>query len=376
MKNILMIMVLTMGLVNAQGITNTLGGDTANDKFIVENKNSEAGLAVTGEGNVGIGTSTPEVRFHLFNGTGNFTGEQYQQIDGIIEDDGSAYLEFNGIGKSGIIFPTSVADGQAGYIYDSNTRTLRLYNNDILRMSILEGGNVGIGTINPNYKLDVTGPANLNNGASGTFLRANSVEAAWYNGDYFSWGYGGNYNYFADPIQVGYTGIAPTYQFEATVNDAFGYIAEFRNSNTGVNADGVRIRLGPNANPGSSNGFLRCWDGDDSYLGGINGDGSGGVNYTTVSDARLKMNIIDYPSALDKVSKIRVRQYEMKSAPGNEQIGFLAQELQKIYPQAVGGDSEGDVNSEPMGIDYGRLTPLLVKAIQELQARVEELENR
>lgn len=62
MKKIFTIIILTIGLItfaNAQGITNTLGGNTAADKFIVENSDSEAGLVVTGEGNVGIGTTNP-----------------------------------------------------------------------------------------------------------------------------------------------------------------------------------------------------------------------------------------------------------------------------------------------------------------------------
>ncbi|NHZ85845.1 MAG: hypothetical protein GWP19_08185, partial [Planctomycetia bacterium] len=48
-----------LAFTNAQGITNTLGGNTAADKFIVENSDSEAGLVITGEGSVGIGTSNP-----------------------------------------------------------------------------------------------------------------------------------------------------------------------------------------------------------------------------------------------------------------------------------------------------------------------------
>jgi hypothetical protein len=51
----------------------------------------------------------------------------------------------------------------------------------------------------------------------------------------------------------------------------------------------------------------------------------------------------------------------------------LAQELQTVFPQAVSGDPEGDVTKEPMGIDYSKLTPVLVSAIQELKAENEAL---
>lgn len=68
MKKIFVTTMLTIGLItitDAQGITNTLGGNTAADKFIVENSDSETGLVVTGEGNVGIGTSSPLAKLYI-----------------------------------------------------------------------------------------------------------------------------------------------------------------------------------------------------------------------------------------------------------------------------------------------------------------------
>ncbi len=66
-------------------------------------------------------------------------------------------------------------------------------------------GKIGIGTINPELTLDVAGPVNLNRGLSGIALRVNGAEALWYNGTYFSWGYGGSFNYFADKVGIGTT---------------------------------------------------------------------------------------------------------------------------------------------------------------------------
>lgn len=64
-KKIFILIILTIGLINAQGITNTLGGNTSADKFIVENSDLEAGLVVTGEGNVGIGDNTPTYKLDI-----------------------------------------------------------------------------------------------------------------------------------------------------------------------------------------------------------------------------------------------------------------------------------------------------------------------
>ena len=76
MKKLFMTFTIVFGLItiiNAQGITNTLGGNTANDKFIVENSNSNTGLVVTGEGKVGIGTPNPAYKLDII-GTAQMTG--------------------------------------------------------------------------------------------------------------------------------------------------------------------------------------------------------------------------------------------------------------------------------------------------------------
>lgn len=53
--------------------------------------------------------------------------------------------------------------------------------------------------------LQVKNRVKANAGTSGVFLEASGAEAAWYNGTYYSWGYGGTYNVFADPVSVGTT---------------------------------------------------------------------------------------------------------------------------------------------------------------------------
>ncbi len=74
MKKLFIIIVLITGLItfaHAQGITNTLGGNTASDKFVIENKSSEVGLVVTGEGNVGIGITNPSNKLHIIHNGDN-----------------------------------------------------------------------------------------------------------------------------------------------------------------------------------------------------------------------------------------------------------------------------------------------------------------
>jgi hypothetical protein len=175
--------------------------------------------------------------------------------------------------------------------------------------------------------------------------------------------YGLGDSYFSGDVGIGTS--SPGFKLEV-FDSSTGHIARFENTSTSTNADGIDVELGPTSNPGTSNYFIRFRDGDGTHIGGVSGNGSGGVFYGSVSDARLKTKINDFEGGLDMVSRMKVRKYEFIESPGNERIGFLAQELQTVFPEAVSGDPEGDVTEEPMGVAYGRLTPVLVEAIQEL----------
>ncbi|MCB9250386.1 MAG: tail fiber domain-containing protein [Ignavibacteriales bacterium] len=84
------------------------------------------------------------------------------------------------------------------------------------------------------------------------------------------------------------------------------------------------------------------------------------------------MNIKEYSNALNVLSNIGIKKYERISNPGIEEIGVIAQELQKVYPQAVSGSPDSDVKTDPMMVDYSKLTPLLVKAVQEQQETIKK----
>jgi hypothetical protein len=76
------------------------------------------------------------------------------------------------------------------------------------------------------------------------------------------------------------------------------------------------------------------------------------------------------------LSRIRVRDYNYISDGEKLTLqGFIAQELYDVYPQAVtaGGD---DPKTNPWQVDYGKLTPLLVKSVQDLQSENAQLKAR
>lgn len=94
--------------------------------------------------------------------------------------------------------------------------------------------------------------------------------------------------------------------------------------------------------------------------------------YTPLSDKRLKENIVDSGEALQKLLKIKVRKYNWKNSDIKEDFGLIAQELNEVLPQYV---QEGNEETN-WGVAKAELVPLLIKAIQELTARLEILENK
>jgi hypothetical protein len=94
--------------------------------------------------------------------------------------------------------------------------------------------------------------------------------------------------------------------------------------------------------------------------------------FNTSSDARLKDNIVDSPSASDDIDAIQVRSFDWKVDGSHQKYGMVAQELQGVAPEAVSAPEDPD---EMMGVDYSKLVPMMLKEIQSLRARVQQLEN-
>jgi hypothetical protein len=110
-------------------------------------------------------------------------------------------------------------------------------------------------------------------------------------------------------------------------------------------------------------------------LGWIGSANSGtGVSYNTSSDYRLKTDLKNY-SGLDLVNKIKTYDFAWKSN-SSRMHGVMAHELQEILPYAVSGSKDAVDESGKMkiqGVDYGRITPVLVKAIQEQDIKINQL---
>ena len=127
---------------------------------------------------------------------------------------------------------------------------------------------------------------------------------------------------------------------------------------------------------GSDGGAVSFYRGG-TLVGGINVDATS-TTYSTSSDYRLKMDVTAMAGALVLVQRMRPVDYLWINGrkPGS---GFLAHELQAVFPDAVSGakdaiDSDG--NPDYQSVDYSKLVPTLVAAMQEQQAIIDSLKVR
>jgi hypothetical protein len=160
----------------------------------------------------------------------------------------------------------------------------------------------------------------------------------------------------------------------------------------GARVNGVRIAV-----PGSSWGVrgstlgLGTSGGTGTHLAFYTDNGSAAVaagsisssgtttTYNTSSDRRLKTDIITLPGALSRVMSLPARAFRWRSeALGPRVDGFIADEAMKVVPQAVLGEPnavDGDGKPVYQQIDHSKLVPVLWAAVQELTARVQQLEH-
>jgi hypothetical protein len=179
------------------------------------------------------------------------------------------------------------------------------------RLYLREGGNVGIGTTDPEAKLHV----------AGSFLRVDGLggEQAYLGGD-------GSVNVFGRDVQIGST-----------------------------RANLTEVHLWNRA------------DGDWMWLTCMGVD--------VASDARRKTNIEPLSGALEQVCRLRGVRFEWKRPPESEfpprrGLGVLAQEVADVAPELV-KSVRGNLT-----VSYNELVPLLIEAVKELKAEVDELRAR
>jgi len=140
---------------------------------------------------------------------------------------------------------------------------------------------------------------------------------------------------------------------------------------SGGNSPTVPFIETQNSTTGATNYFAVFRANNTNEIGFINITNTG-TTYDTGSDYRLKENIRPLENGIERLNQLNPIKFDWK-ADGTSSEGFLAHEASEVFPEAVSGEKDGE---HMQGMDYGRITPLLVKAIQEQQEQIEELTEK
>ena len=132
-----------------------------------------------------------------------------------------------------------------------------------------------------------------------------------------------------------------------------------------------------NATTGN-NGFIRfLTETSATFRGEITYNrGSAVVSYGTSSDIRLKENIVDASSGLEKINGIKIRSFDWKETGIHTDFGVIAQELFNVAPEAVIEGDDKDIIEKTWQVDTSVLVPALIKAVQEQQTIINDLKAR
>ena len=128
-------------------------------------------------------------------------------------------------------------------------------------------------------------------------------------------------------------------------------------------------------NSGIGNWYIR--DGSATrFTFDDNGSFTATSNITAYSDRKLKDNLEVIPNALDKVSQLTGYTYDRIDMDGVRQSGLIAQDVQEVLPEVIVSNVDPDSGEETLSLAYGNMIGLLVEAVKELKAEVEELKGK
>lgn len=235
---------------------------------------------------------------------------------------------------------------------------------------IATGGSVGIGTANPGTRLEVQAPTS---GTFNTAFRGRSNDGAKHidlniQND-------GNANFGGNFTNFGIGTINPGARLEVQAPTSGTLNTAFRGrSNNGLKHIDLNIQNDGKANFGGDFYGFGIGTTDPQAELEVNGTMMA-LNFSNLSDLRWKKNIKPLENSLSKLSSLQGVDYEWKKEEypdmnfnDRTQIGFIAQDVEKIIPEVVTTADNGYKS-----VSYEKLVPVLTEAIKDQQKQIEEL---
>jgi hypothetical protein len=114
-------------------------------------------------------------------------------------------------------------------------------------------------------------------------------------------------------------------------------------------------------------------------MGGIVGNGASNVQFAAISDVREKQNIEALTNSLDKITSLNPVEFDWIASGEHCKAGFIAQEVEKVFPEFVVENMANEGQEERKGLTGGMtggIVAHLVKAMQEQQELIKTLEAR
>jgi len=320
-------------------------------------------------------TANPVLSAGTANGVTYLNGSKSLTSGSAITFDGTNFATTGTASASKLIPTGSSVTGNGLYLPAANA--LGLSTNGTNAVYIDASQNVGIGRTPTNFKFEVAGKQWVQDATLPTTYWGNTLS------DYMA-------AYYDTSTKIGYLSAegTGTQMVLRTVNTERMRIDSSGNVGIGTNSPSSRLTIKQSADAGaggltlvrqantnnwqavvaSTNDLYLIYNGTDrGYFSNSTGA------YTSISDRRLKKNIVSINYGLNEILALRSVSYNMNEQEDTsvKTLGFIAQEVQEVLPESV-----FEMRSGMFGMDKSAIVPVLVKAIQEQQAIITVLTAR
>jgi hypothetical protein len=372
--------------------------------------NSTVDMTLSSVGNVGIGTDNPSARLHVAASTAPFI-----RIDdvGFGSENGITWQPSGFTSRGSLTVNYLTAEMRLSAGVSGATYFQTFYTNGAERMRITSGGNVGIGTSSPSTTAAATTLEVYNGSNTNTEIRLTNSHSGQ--------GSSAGFSLISDNNSIAY------------VFNRSNAAMIFGTNNTErmrIASDGVVTIKGnvgtliQQATTAGSEVFFQWWNSAGARRGYIGYGGTpttildlwnvengaiqfgtnnslkmtiaangsigapSGTNIYNASDLRLKRNVTTITNGLDKINALNPVKFNWidgfePSENEKDLLGFIAQEVQSVIPEAVEGFNSGNtinlndvIIENPLRVNEKFIIPVLVKAIQELKAEIEQLKQK